>query len=132
MIGPIQAVPPAVYPVVDVRDLAELHVRAMTQPQAGGRRLIGAADVLSMPQMARLLRNAFPDYAKKIPTRTLPGFLVRFLANFDHTLKTVVPDIGREPLIENAYVTEMTGVEFRPAEDAVRAAGQSLIDHAVV
>jgi dihydroflavonol-4-reductase len=44
------AVPPAVYPVVDVRDLAELHVRAMTAPDAGGRRLIAAADTLSMPQ----------------------------------------------------------------------------------
>jgi hypothetical protein len=103
----------------------------MTVPEAGGRRLIGAADSLSMTQMGRVLCRAFPDYCEKIPTRTLPGFLVRFLANFNPTLKTVVPDIGLVALADNAYVTEMTGVEFRPAEDAVRAAGQSLIDHSV-
>jgi hypothetical protein len=47
-------------------------------------------------------------------------------------LKTVVPDVSLVPLAESGYVTEMTGVEFRPAEDAVRAAAQSLIDHSVV
>jgi dihydroflavonol-4-reductase len=64
--------------------------------------------------------------------QVLTGFLVRFLANFNPTLRTVVPDNGLVALADNAYVTEMTGVEFRPAEDAVRAAGQSLIDHSVV
>jgi dihydroflavonol-4-reductase len=126
------AVPPAVYPVVDVRDLAELHVRAMTAPDAGGRRLIAAADTLSMPQMGAILRNAFPAYARKIPTRTLPAFLVRLLANFDRALKSVVPDIGVVPVADNAFVTGLTDVEFRPAEEAVRAAGQSLIDRSVV
>lgn len=62
----------------------------------------------------------------------MPGFLVRFMANFNPTMKTVVPDIGLVALADNAYVTKMTGVEFRPAEEAVRATGQSLIDHAVV
>ncbi len=132
MEGAYPALPPVEYTIVDVRDLAELHVRAMTVTQAGGRRLIGTADSLSMTQMGRVLCRAFPDYCRKIPTRTLPGFLVRFLANFNPTLKTVVPDIGLVALADNAYVTEMTGVEFRPAEDAVRAAGQSLIDHSVV
>jgi dihydroflavonol-4-reductase len=104
----------------------------MTVPQAGGRRLIGAADTLSMTEMGRVLGRAFPSYAKIIPTRTMPGFLVRFLANFNPTLRTVVPDIGVLPLAESGYVSEMMGVDFRPAKEAVRAAGQSLIDHSVV
>ena len=85
-----------------------------------------------MAQMSRVLGNAFPDYANKVPTRTMPGFLVRLLAKFNPTLKTVIPDLGLTAKVDNAYVTEMTGVEFRPAEEAVRAAGQSLIDHSVV
>jgi dihydroflavonol-4-reductase len=132
MTGAYPAIPPIEYAIVDVRDLAELHVRAMTVPEAGGRRLIGTADALSMNEMGRVLREAFPEYSEKIPTRTLPAFLVRILANFNPTMKTIVPDIGLVALAENDYVTEMTGVEFRPAEGAVIAAGQSLIDHSVV
>jgi dihydroflavonol-4-reductase len=132
MTGAYPAVPPVEYAIIDVRDLAELQVRAMTVPEAGGRRLIGTADSLSMAEMGRVLCNAFPEYCEKIPTRTLPGFLVRLMANFNPTMKTVVPDIGLIALAENAYVTEMTSVTFRPAEEAVRAAGQSLINHSVV
>ena len=118
--------------MVDVRDLAELHVSAMTAKDAGGRRLIGAAGTLSIFEMARILRSTFPDYAKKIPTRTLPGFLVKFMAIFDRSLKSVIPDIGVVPAAENAYVSELTGVNFKPPEEAVRSAGESLIEHSRV
>jgi dihydroflavonol-4-reductase len=130
--GAYPALPPVHYPVVDVCDLAELHIRAMTSPGAGGRRLIGAADTLSMSEMGQILRNTFPDYAQKIPIRTLPGFVVRFPAIFDRALKSVIPDIGVKPVAENAYVIEMTGISFKPAEAAVRAAGQTFIDHSLV
>ena len=130
--GAYPAMPPVCYPIVDVRDLAELHLRAMTAEDAGGRRLIGAGGTLSLSEMGQILRNAFPDYAKKIPTRTLPVFLVRLLAIFDRALKSVIPDLGVKPVADNAYVANLTGVSFKPAPDAVRAAGQSLINHSLV
>ncbi len=68
----------------------------------------------------------------KIPLHTLPGFMVGFLAIFDRALKSVIPDVGVRPVADNGYVTEMTGVSFRPAEDAVRAAAQTLIDYSLV
>lgn len=132
MKGAYPAVPPVYYPVVDVRDLAELHIRAMTAQNVGGRRLIGAAETVSLRELGQILRDAFPNYAKKIPIRTLPGFVVRFMAIFDRALKSVIPDIGVKPVAENAYVMEMTGVSFRSAEEAVRAAGQSLIDYSLI
>jgi len=132
MQGAYPAVPPVKYTVSDVRDVAELQVKAMMVPEAAGRRLIGTADALSMIEMGRVLCGAFPAYCDKIPTRALPGFVVRLMANFNPTMKTVVPDIGLVALADTAYVTEMTGVSFRPAEEAVIAAGQSLIDHDVV
>lgn len=132
MKGAYPALPPAQYPVVDVRDLAELHVRAMTAEDTGGRRLIGAADTLSMREMGQILRNAFPDYAKKIPVRTLPGFMVGILSFFDRALKSVIPDIGVRPVADNGYVKKLTGISFRAAEEAVKAAGQCLIDNSLV
>ena len=130
--GEFPAIPPVSFPVIDVRDLAELHVAAMLPNETDGRRLIGAADTLSMTEIGAILRDALPDRAQKIPTRTLPAFLVRILANFNASLKTITPDLGVVPIADNAYVTELTGVEFRPAVDAVRAAGQSLVEYDVV
>jgi dihydroflavonol-4-reductase len=126
--GKYPAVPPSAYPVVDVRDVADLHVAAMTA-HVGGRRLIAAAETRTMREMAITLRAAFADRAGRIPTRELPGLLVRAMSLFDPALKSVVPDIGTRPVADAAYVGELTGVTFRPADEAVRAAAQSLINH---
>jgi nucleoside-diphosphate-sugar epimerase len=71
--GAYPALPPVHYPVVDVCDLAELHIRAMASPGAGGRRLIGAADTLSMSEMGQILRNTFPDLCPKNSDSHLTG-----------------------------------------------------------
>jgi hypothetical protein len=58
--------------------------------------------------------------------------MVGILAIFDRTLKSVIPDIGVKPVADNGYVTELTDISFRPAEEAVKAAGQCLIDYSLV
>lgn len=130
--GTYPAVPASEYPVVDVRDLADLHVRALTVEPAAGRRLIAAGNTMSMPEMAAALRQELGPAARRVPTRTLPGVLVRSLALLDRSLKSVVPDIGTRPVADTGYVTDMTGVAFRPAREAVLAAGLSLIEHGIV
>ena len=132
MTGAYPAVPPVAFPVVDVRDLAKLHVRAMTNDKTPGRRLIGSANTITMADMAKIIKNKFPDFARKIPTRQLPKFMVHLISIFDRTLKTIIPDLGVTPVAKSQYVTELTGVEFRPADQAVIAAAQSLIDHDIV
>ncbi|MBA4339897.1 MAG: epimerase [Hyphomonas sp.] len=126
MTGAYPAVPPVHFPVVDVRDLAALHIKALTAP-VGGRRLIGSGETISMQDMAKILRADLPDRAKKIPTGVLPKEVVRLIALFDPTLKTVLADLYARPVADAAYVSELTGVTFRPARDAVVAAGRSLI-----
>lgn len=132
MNGAYPAVPPVSFPVVDVRDLAELHVRAMTSDNTTGRRLIGAKNTKTLADMAKLLKNEFPNYARKIPTRQLPKFMVHLISIFDRTLKTVIPDLGVDPTANSAYVSQLTGIQFRPAEQSVIGAANSLIDHAVL
>ena len=128
--GAYPAVPPTAFPVVDIRDLAEIEVSAMTA-DVGGRRLIAARETLSMPEMARILRDAFPE-RRRIPTRTLPAVIVRMLSLFDRSLKTVLPDLGARPIADSGYVSDLTGVEFRPAAESVLAAAQSVIDRGLV
>ena len=132
MKGTYPALPPTSFPIIDARDLGELHVAALTKPAAASRRLIGAADTLSMQQMGRELAKAFPAYAHKIPTHRVPAGLVRLAALFNPGLSAILPDLGTVPLADSRYVSELTGVTFRPAAEAVRAAGASLIEHKLV
>ena len=125
--GAYPAVPPASFPVVDVRDVAALHVRALETPETGGRRLLAASETKSLKEICDILREAFPAYAKKIPAKELPAWFVRLAALFDRTLAAVIPDLGCAPHADTAYVTELTGVRFRPAREAAIAAGESLI-----
>jgi nucleoside-diphosphate-sugar epimerase len=132
MTGVYPLLPPLTLLMVDIRDVVELHARAMTMPITGSRRLLAAGDALHLTEVAAILSEAFPAYAKQIPTVAAPAFLVRMAARFDRTLQTIVPDLGVIPIAETGYVTELTGVTFRPSAEAVRATGQSLIDYGVV
>jgi dihydroflavonol-4-reductase len=125
--GRYPAVPPAAFPIVDVRDLARLHVRAMGVPAAAGRRLIAAADTLSLPEIAAILRGGLGSAARRVPRLTLPAFMVRPIAVVDAALRSLVADLNAWPVAEAGYVTELTGVAFRPAREAVLAAGRALV-----
>lgn len=131
MTGKYPALPPTAYPVVDVRDVAALQVAAMTA-RVGGRRLLAAGETISFRDMALTLRDAFPERAKRIPVRTLPGFVVRLVAVFDPALRSLLADLGTRLEADSTYVTELTGVAFRPARESVRASGQSLADQGLV
>ncbi len=126
MTGAYPAMPDVSYPVVDVRDVADLHVRALETPDAGGRRLIAADGTLSFKQMGDILREAFPDRAAKIPTRILPAWLVRLIAMADRNLASVIPDLGATPHAETGYVADLTGIRFRTARQAAVDAAKSL------
>src|SRR5262249_43606384 len=78
--------------VVDVRDVADLHLRAMTEPAANGERFIASAgDLMSMLDIARVLKAHLGDAARKVPTRELPNWLVRLASRFDRNLQPLVP-----------------------------------------
>ena len=127
MKGAYPALPPAYYPIVDVRDVAALHVAALETPEAAGRRLIASSDTLSIKAVADVLREAYPDRARKIPGKVLPAWLVRTLAVFDRQLATVTPDLNIEPQADTAYVTALTGIRCRPAREAVLDAAGAMV-----
>ena len=86
--------------VVDVRDVADLHLRAMTNPAANGERFIAVSGrIMSMLDIATVLKTRLPDAAKKVPTRQLPDWLVRVAALFDDVPAPdparTIPDVDR-------------------------------------
>ena len=121
MEGDFPMSPKIAYPIVDVRDCAAIHVAAMTAPEAGGRRLMAAAETLWLQQVADILKGAFPT--RKLPRREMPSWLVRALALFDDRVKGVVPDLGTFHEADSAYVTNLTQVKPRKVEASLVEAG---------
>lgn len=124
--GDFPAAPPVSYPVVDVRDVADLHIRAYETPEAGGRRLIAASDTMSLLDIAAVMREVAPAFADKTPQRALPALAVRMAALFERRIASVLADLGTTPQADTAYVRALTGIQFRTAREAVAAATRSL------
>ena len=119
--------------VVDVRDVANLHIRAMTHPAARGERFIATSgDIMSMLAIAAVLRERLGDAAKKVPTRELPSWLVRLVARFDRDLKTLVPLLDSTRRATSAKAQRMLGWRPRSPEDAIVATAESLIKFGIV
>lgn len=119
--------------VVDVRDVADLHLRAMTHPAARGERFIASSgDIMSMLAIARVLRGRLGDAARKVPTRELANWLVRFGARFDRTLRALVPLLDSTRRAKGAKAQRLLAWTPRPPEDAIVATAESLIKFKVV
>lgn len=102
--GELPGLPRLGYAVVDVRDLADLQVRAMTMPQAAGQRYLASGPFVSLSQMAHILKDRLGERAKQVPTRKLPDWLVRFAGLFDSEVQGQLFELGkiRQPLSAKA------------------------------
>lgn len=120
------------FEVVDVRDLVDVHIRAMTSPEAAGQRFLATGGFLWMSDAARALRDGLGEDGGKVPTRTVPDFLVRLSAVFDPSLREIMPALGRRHRHTTAKAERVLGWRARPAAETVVACGKSLIAHNVV
>jgi dihydroflavonol-4-reductase len=116
------------FSVVDVRDLADLHVRAMTSPDAAGGRFLAAGDFLWMLDVARTLRTQLGARADKVPTRGLPDVVVRVLARFFiPQLRTLTPELGRRNAMTLEKARRVLGLAPRPAAATIVDCAESLL-----
>jgi dihydroflavonol-4-reductase len=125
-------VPRLGYSIVDVRDVADLHIRAMTAAEAGGERFLATGPFLWMGEVARILRERLGEAGSRVPTRRVPSFMVRGAALFDPGLRQVVGDLGREIAYSNDKPRQRLGWEPRPVEETLVDCANSLIAHGVV
>lgn len=129
--GSMPGVPRIGLEVVDVRDLADLHVRAMLSPDAAGQRFLGTGEFVWMQDIAVALRAGLGDDAARVRTRTLPNLLVRIAALTDPGLRSITVSLGRRNRHTTAKAERVLGWTPRPAADAVVACGRSLVEHGV-
>jgi nucleoside-diphosphate-sugar epimerase len=126
--GSMKAVPNMTISIVDVRDLADLHLRAMTNPAANGQRFLALSPgVLTMPIIARLLKTKRSAVSQKVSTKVLPNWLVHIAALFSPLAKNIVPQLGRYREASNQKAITMLGWSPRTSEEALLASVDSLI-----
>jgi len=112
---------------VDVRDLADVHIRAMTSTQAAGQRFIAVGEFMWMTDISKTLRSKLGRSASKVPTRTLPDFALRLMSLFDPALRAVTPSLGRKHRHTSEKAQHLLGWRPRPAAVTVVDCAESLM-----
>lgn len=114
--------------LVDVRDVADLHLRAMTNPAANGERFLAVAgDFMWMTDIAKVLKNRLGQAGRRVPTRELPTWLVRLAAFRDPAIQLILPDLGKFKNATNDKAKRVLGWSPRSNEEAVLATAESLM-----
>jgi nucleoside-diphosphate-sugar epimerase len=128
MAGALPGCPQLYFGVVDVRDVADLHLRAMTHPAAKGERfLCVAGDFVSMLEIAEMLKRRMGEAAKRVPTRQLPNWLVRIAALRDPAVKVILPELGKRKNGTNEKARRLLGWGPRSNEEAIVGTAESLV-----
>lgn len=131
--GTLKGVPRIRSVYVDVRDVADLHLRAMILPAANGQRFLATSGkAISVLDIANMLRAGLGAKAAKVPKKELPGWLIRTIALFNPKVRLIVPYLGMVKEASHEKASRMLGWQPRSNTEAVLATGQSLIDLGLV
>lgn len=128
MSGKFQGIPRFGFSVVDVRDAADAHIRAMTIPEAAGQRFTIGGRFLWLKELVRILADAFPSHASRLPSDEVPDELVRSMAQTDSDARIIVHELGRDLSVSAAKAQRVLKWHSRPEEECICASAQSLID----
>jgi nucleoside-diphosphate-sugar epimerase len=123
----VPAMPRLGFTFVDVRDVADLHLRAMTDPAAGGERFIAADRFLWTSEVAAVIRERLGDAAPKVPTRVAPNLLVRAMSLFDGGIRPFVSDLGKRQWMSSEKARGTLGWAPRPIEDSIADTARALL-----
>lgn len=126
--GGMPAVPKLYFGIVDVRDVADLHLRAMTEPAAAGERFIAVSGpFLRLSEIARLMKEGLGDKARRVGALELPNWIVRIAAWRDSSVRNFVPELGKVKNATSEKAIRLLGWNPRPPKETLVATGESLM-----
>jgi dihydroflavonol-4-reductase len=128
LLNGMPAMPRLGFVFVDVRDVADLHIRAMTSAEAGGQRFLAVDRFLWMQQVGRILSERLGADAGKVPTRVAPDLLIRLMGVFDPSVRSIVSDLGEQATYSAEKAKTTLGWMPRPLEDSIADTANSLIE----
>lgn len=128
--GSMKLIPNIELAIVDVRDLADLHIRAMENPKAAGERFLAlSGGTMSLPEIAAFIKKEMPEETQKVSDRPISDWLVRLSAIFNHRAKAIAPLLGVNRKASNAKAKTILGWQPRTNEEAILATVKSLIQY---
>ena len=125
--GSLGACPDFGFGVVDVRDVADLHVRALNAPGMAGERFIASGRFMTLREVANTLRAQLGPQASRVTTRDVPDWMVRVAALFNPLARAVVAELGSQRNQSAAHAKAVLGWHTRPEEDSIVDAARSLL-----
>jgi nucleoside-diphosphate-sugar epimerase len=130
--GSIPVIPDLRFPWVDVRDIAEAHINAMTDGSAAGNRTIVASDTSSLRDAATVLRKRLPADSRRLSRIVLPTWATRLASVFEPQLRANRGIIGVVHRFDRAPAEALLGHPLRPAPETIVETGRSLVRHGLV
>ena len=113
------------FAIVDVRDVATMHVNAIKVDETKGERILASSETRSFVEIAKYLKSIYPK--SKVKTGKAPTPLIKFLAIFDGTIKAILPLVGKPMKISNAKAKRLLGINFIPVEVTLRESAEYLV-----
>jgi dihydroflavonol-4-reductase len=126
--GSIRACPDVGFGIVDVRDVADLHVRLLTAPGMAGERFIASGPFMKIREVADILRARLGGEAARVTTRNAPDWLIRVIALFDPVARFVVGELGSVRHQDATHAKTVLGWQTRPAEQSIVDTARCLLD----
>ena len=125
--GKFPAAPKFAVLISDVMDVAKSHIACIDNKNVGGRRLIVGKDVKKLVELSQIMAEAMPEYAKKLPKKELPNFMVKLISYLDTSAKTMIPDLEIVMQPQSSYAEELLGMKFKSAKGAITDAARSVV-----
>jgi dihydroflavonol-4-reductase len=123
--GAMPAMPSNGFSIIDVRDVAAMHVAALQQPASVGHRYLATSDYVPFPQVGRILAEAYPD--RQITQKVVPDWIIKLLARFGGPTRQIINDIGNEKHYARDKGETLLGRPFISGRDAILASAESAV-----
>ncbi|HET8726323.1 MAG TPA: NAD-dependent epimerase/dehydratase family protein, partial [Alphaproteobacteria bacterium] len=123
--GQTPALPSNGFSIVDVRDVAAMHVAALEHPDSAGERYLATAEYVPFPKIAAILREAYPD--RKVTTRHVPDWIIKLLARFGGPTRQIINDIGNVKIFDGSKGEAMMGRKYIPARQSILDTAEACI-----
>lgn len=120
------------FPVVDARDVAEAHLRAMIDPAAGGHRFPMGSRPIPFVEVAEIIRKAMPEFSRRLPTREAPDWLVRLVGFIDPDMRGNAGEIGVVRATDATEAVKLLGHPFIEPDAAILATARDLVARGLV
>ena len=118
------ALPSNGFSIIDVRDVADMHVAALEHPESIGQRYLASAEYMPFPEVAKVVQELFPD--RKIVQRTVPDWVIRIVAMFGGPARQIINDIGNEKIFNGSKGEKLIGHPYISARQSIKDTAESV------